>query len=197
MKFRTVFLAVAVHLDDKPFGKRVRDRSAHAVQSAGIGVLSAVEFGACVQLGKHDFDAAYAQFRVLVHGYAPAVVGHLHYVVVQKSHGDGVAVTVGDFVNAVVDDFPENVVQPLDARRADIHTRTLPYGVQPFEHAYVPCLVFVTCHIHPNGPPRVNLPQSSVFKVRLLGINSDALRAGAPRARLSIYAKIIPQHLAQ
>ena len=115
----------------------VYDNVTHTVQTARVSVLSAVELRACVQLGEHHFHAADLKLRMLVHGDASPVVAHPCHVAVQQFYGDGVAVAVGDLVHAVVDDLPKDVMHPLGARGADVHTGTFPHRVQPFEDAYI------------------------------------------------------------
>ena len=46
---------------------------------------------------------------------------------------DGVGVAVEVFVDGVVDDFPDEVVQALAVHAADVHRRPLADGLQAFE----------------------------------------------------------------
>ena len=63
-----------VNFDFKPFGKRVCDRRAYAVQTARIRIVIVIELAARVKLGKNNFYAADARFGVNVDGHAAPVV---------------------------------------------------------------------------------------------------------------------------
>ena len=45
----------------------------------------------------------------------------------------GVGVAVEVFIDGVIDDFPDEVVQPLAVDAADVHRRPLADRLQPFE----------------------------------------------------------------
>ena len=120
------------------------------MQTARIGVLSAVELRARVELGEHDLDAADFELGVFVDGDASPVVAHPCDIVVEELDGDGVAVAVCHLVDAVVDDFPKDVVHAFDACGADIHTGTLSDCVQALEHTDIPgFVVVICCHLPP------------------------------------------------
>ncbi len=44
------------------------------------------------------------------------------------------AVSGKRFVDGIVDNFVDQVVKSVDARRADVHGRALPNGLKPFEN---------------------------------------------------------------
>ena len=155
MELRTVEIAVALHFHRQPLRERVGDGRAHAVQTAGESVLTVVEFRTGVQLGEHHLDAAYPELRVLVHGQPSAVVADAGDVAVQEFDDNGVAVTVGHLVDAVVDDLPQDVVHAFGPGRADIHTGARPDRVQPFEHFYLVGIVIVAFFLNHLSPARV------------------------------------------
>ncbi|MPM27853.1 hypothetical protein SDC9_74368 [bioreactor metagenome] len=136
---------VRADLDLKPFGERVDHRSANAVEPAGIAVGIVAELAARVELGKHDLHAGNARLFVNLHGNAAAVVGNGHGVVLMQRHGDFVGVAVGGFVDGVVDDFPEEVMQAALSRGADVHARTHANRVQPL-HDFDFIYRVVRCH---------------------------------------------------
>ena len=143
MDFLRILLSVAPHLHFQPRGQRVRHGRAHAVQSARKVVLFRIEFAARVQHGKHQFNRRALFFGVNVHGYAPAVVFHTYGIVGIYIYGYGIAVTVGNFVYAVVHYLPQNVVHTLCARSTYIHTGTLAHGFKSFQHLNILCPVFL------------------------------------------------------
>ena len=113
----------------------VDHRRADAVQAAGVDVAVAVaELAAGVQRGQDQFQRRLLVLGVHVDGDAAAVVGDGDGVagLVQRD-GDGVGVAVEVFVDGVIDDFPDEVVQPLAVDAADVHRRPLADGLQAFE----------------------------------------------------------------
>ena len=136
------------HVHNQPFGERVHDRCAHAVQAAGIGVVLVVELAAGVQLRVDHLDRGYAQLRVDVHRYAAAVVGHRAGAVPAQRDGDLVGIAVGGLVYGVVDDLPDQMMKAARAGRADVHSGAHTHRVQSLEHLYVAGLIFFSvCHV--------------------------------------------------
>ena len=120
----TVVLAVAVDLDDQPFGQGVDDGDADAVEAAGHLVAVATELAAGVQHGEHDLGGALALVlarRERVDRDAPAVVVDLASAVGEQGDADAGAVARHRLVDGVVDDFPDQVMEPGQAGRADVH----------------------------------------------------------------------------
>ena len=128
---------ILIHVHDQPFGKRVHDRRAHAVQAAGIRVVFVVEFAARVQLRINDLDGRNAQLRVNVRGNAAAVVGHLAGAVPFQRHRNFGRIAVRGLVDRIVDDFPDHVVQSAAAGGTNIHARAHAHRVQPLQNLYI------------------------------------------------------------
>ena len=103
------------------------------MQAAGVEVaVGLAELAAGVQHREDQFQAGLLVLGVHVDGNAAAVVGDGDRVagLVQRD-GDRVGVAVEVFVDGVIDDFPDEVVQPLGVRRADVHRRPLAHGSRP------------------------------------------------------------------
>ena len=85
-----IFLAVAPDAQIEPFGQRIDDRDADAMQAAGdlVGVL--LEFSAGMQLGHDDFGRGDAFFLVDVDRNAAAIVAHGARAVGVQLHVDAV-----------------------------------------------------------------------------------------------------------
>ena len=126
-----------------PFGKRVDDRSAHAVQTARIGVAVVAEFAAGVKLSENHLNAGNSQLFVYAHGYAAAVVFDRDRAVALQSNRDGVGIAVRRLVHGVVHDLPQKVVQTSRAGRAYIHARAHPDRLEPFHNLYIAYRIFV------------------------------------------------------
>ena len=73
------------------------------------------------------------------------------HMAVEEMH-DAVGIAVRRLVDRVVDDLPQNMMQSLDARRADIHARTKPDRVEPFEYFQIFRRVFFLSHKTPKFP---------------------------------------------
>ena len=118
-------------------GQRVHNRCTHAVQAAGglVGatVLVVVKFTTGMQLGHGHRGGGNAFFRVNTGRDTPSVVLHHERAIGVERHFDAVAKTSDGFVHRVVDDFPDAVVQTLDAGVPDVHAGTLAYGFEAFE----------------------------------------------------------------
>ena len=131
-----VVVAVAVDLDEEPLGQRVDDADADAVQAAGDLVAAAAELAAGVEHGEHDLGRALALVRtgrVRVDRDAAAVVVDAAAAVGEQRDGDARAVAGHRLVDGVVDDLPDQVVQPGQAGRADVHARALAHRIEALE----------------------------------------------------------------
>ena len=132
-----VVAVIAVHVHRHPLGEGVDHGRAHAVQAAGIGIVLVVELAAGVQLRIDDLHAGDAQLRMDVHRNAAAVVRHLAGAVLFQRHGDLGGEAVGSLVDGVIDDLPDEVVQPARAGGADVHARAHAHRVEALEYLYV------------------------------------------------------------
>ena len=130
-----VLLTVAAHIDGEPLGAGVDHRSTHAVQAAGhliAGVLAA-ELAAGVQDGVNDGDGGQAGIGLNVHGDAAAVIRDLNDVVLEDLHLDVVAVAGQRFIDGVVHDLVDQMMQAPLAGGADIHARALAHRFQTLQ----------------------------------------------------------------
>ena len=125
------------HLHGDPPGEGVHHGRAHAVEAAGVAVGVVAELAARVELGEDHLYAGHAQLLVDAHGNAPAVIEDRGGAVLVEGHADLVGVAVGRFVDGVVHDLPQQVVEPLGARGAYIHAGTHPDRVQALHDRYV------------------------------------------------------------
>ena len=106
------------------------------MQSAGNFVAVGIELAAGVQLGHHDLRGGnLLAFDVhVVHGNAAAVVDDRDRIVDVNRDLDLVGVSGQRFVDRVVDDFVDQVVQSHLAGRADVHRRTQADGFHAFQN---------------------------------------------------------------
>ncbi len=126
-------MAVAAHVDGQPLRAGVDDGRADAVQTAGhlvAGVLAA-ELAAGVQDGIDDGDGGQTGIGLDVHGDAAAVVGDLNDVILDLDL-NVVAVAGQRFVDGVVHDLVDQMMQAALTGGADIHAGRLRTASRPF-----------------------------------------------------------------
>src|SRR5579885_1200643 len=160
--------AFAPHIDLAPFGQRVDDAHAHAVQAATDLVAAATELAACVQDGHNHFERGEAG-PLVVFRYrdaAPVVLDN-HRAVGMNGDGDCIRLTRHHLVDAVVNDFIDQLVQPTLVRCADIHAGTDAHGLQPFENLDI--LLAVAIAIPVPAPTVAVAVQSVHFPISLHG----------------------------
>ena len=126
-------VALLEDLDVEPGRQGVDHGGADAVQATGHLVAAAAELAAGVQLGEHQLDRGLALGRVDVGGDAAAVVGDAHAAVGQQRDVDGVGEAGERLVDRVVDDLPDQVVQPALAGGPDVHARALADRLETLE----------------------------------------------------------------
>ena len=125
--------AVDIDVELEPFGQRVDDRDADAVQAAGHLVAGAAELAAGVQHGEHDLGRRLVVLRHDAHGDAAPVVDHDHRVVGLDRDGDAVGIAGEGLVDRVVDDLVDEVVEAARPGGADVHAGTLADRVEALE----------------------------------------------------------------
>ena len=122
-KFLTDNAAIATHGHDKLVRKCVHAAHAHAMQTGGNFIRAVVELTTGVELGHHDLDGAHLFFWVDVGRNATAVVGDADAVTRQNRNFDMVAEASQSFVHGVIDHFPNEVVEPANIGRTNVHCR--------------------------------------------------------------------------
>jgi hypothetical protein len=127
-------LAVLPDFQLQPFGQRVHDRDADSVQPAGNRVGALLELAARVQDGEGHFGGGFLLGGMHAGGNAAAVVHDRDAAVDVDRDLDGFTETGHVLVDTVVDDFIDEMVQPVDTGAADVHRRSLPDGVESFEN---------------------------------------------------------------
>ena len=106
------------------------------MQAAGVDVAAVrvAELAAGVQRGEDQFQAGFLCLGCMSTGMPrPLSVTVTRVAGLVQRDGDGVGVAVEVLVDGVVDDFPDEVVQPLGVDAADVHGRPLADRLQPFE----------------------------------------------------------------
>ena len=105
------------------------------MQAARCDVVRAIELAASVEGRQDDLQRGDFLHRVLVDGDASAVVFHGDgLAILVQRHLNQRGVAVRRLVHRVIDDLPNEAVQPRLARPADVHARSLADGIEALKN---------------------------------------------------------------
>ena len=135
--------SLATNLDLEAARQGVHHGAADTVQSTGNGIPAAAEFSTGVQHRQDDLNGRTALCLVNVDGDSATVVFDANGAVGQNANINCVAVPRQGFVDGVVNDLIDQVVQSARSGGSDIHTGSLSNGFQPLEDLDIVCTVFV------------------------------------------------------
>src|SRR5690242_13382010 len=123
-------MAVAPDLEVELVRERVHAAHAHAVQSARDFVVRGVEFSARVQRGEHDLRGGkfFSAHYHVINGDPAAIIDDGDGVINVNGDFDLGGVTGKRFVNGIVHDFVDEVMQSHLAIRADVHGGAQAHG---------------------------------------------------------------------
>ena len=145
LKAGLIVLEIMKHIHRGPAAQRVHHGRAHAVQAAGVGVVFVIELAARVELGEDDFRTADPHRGMDVHRHAASVVLYAGGAVVIQRDLHVMGITAHGFIDGVIHDLPQHMVETPAAGGADIHARTHPHRVQPFENLNTAGVILL-CH---------------------------------------------------
>jgi hypothetical protein len=128
-----VDLAIAGDFRFEPFAEGVDAFGSDAVEAAGVFVGALAEFAAGVEVGEDEFDGWDTEFRVGIDGDAAAVVADRAGTVGVEGDVDGFAESGEVFVDGVVEDFEDAVVEASFVGVADVHAWAFADGFEAFE----------------------------------------------------------------
>ena len=130
-------VAVTTHLHTHALRQGVDHRGSHPVQPAagavGGPVGAAAELAPRVQFREHHLHRRDVPPGRLAHGDAAAVVTHGDRAVPAEGHVDPPGMPGGRLVDAVVDQFPHQVHEPVAAGAPDVHARPLADRLQALQ----------------------------------------------------------------
>ena len=127
--------AVTAHMHNQPFAQRVYNAGADAVQTAShfvAGILAA-KLAAGMQHGIHDRDSRDAQFGLDIHRDTAAVITDFNDIARLDGHFNMGAVPGQSFIDGVIHDFINQMMQTGRACGTDIHAGALAHSFQPFQ----------------------------------------------------------------
>ncbi|MBA7568587.1 hypothetical protein ES708_10318 [subsurface metagenome] len=91
------------------------------------------ELGTGVEDGHYRLQGGFLGRGVNIHGDAPPVILHPDGIILAEGNPDVGAKAGHGFVDAVVGDFIDQVVQPALVGAADVHTGTAAYRLPPLQ----------------------------------------------------------------
>lgn len=115
------------------------------MKSAGYLIGVFVEFAAGVKYGKDNFEGAFALFGHDVYGDAASVVLNGYAAVLIDGDADVFAVAGKGFVDGVIYDFVDEVMQSTGVGASNVHCRPFADGGKSFENGNVGGII-VICH---------------------------------------------------
>ena len=128
-----VDLAVALDLDLEPIAERIDALRAYAVEAARVFVGALAEFAAGVEVREDEFERGNFEFRVDIDRDAAAVVADRAGAVDMDGHIDFRAVAGEVFVDRVVEDLEDAVVEAAFVCWPDIHAGALADAGEAFK----------------------------------------------------------------
>ena len=140
-KLHLVDFSITVYLHREPFAQGVDYTGAHAVEAAGHLVAAAAEFTAGVEHSVNHLESGPPGLGLDIHGNTAAVILYANSTI--SLHGDISTVARQSFVDGVVYDLIDQVMQTAFRGGTDIHARTLAHSLQPFEHLDLRSVVLV------------------------------------------------------
>src|SRR6185437_190813 len=96
--------------------------------------ILAAELSAGMEGGHDHLERADLRLRMDPHRDAAAVVYDAHVAAGQERHLDVVREAAHGLVAGVVEDLPDEVVEAVRTRRADVHARALAHRLEAFEY---------------------------------------------------------------
>ncbi len=127
-------LLISSDFEFEVFRERVDDRDTDPVEAARNLVGLRVEFPPRVQGGQHDFGCGALLGRVDFNRDAPAIIDYRNAVVLVDGDLDCRAESRHRFVDRIIDDFVNKMVQSVRSGGSDIHRRTFSYRVEALEN---------------------------------------------------------------
>ena len=127
-------LAASPDLEIQPLGQGINDGNTDTMKSTGNLVGVVIEFAAGMKFRQDDFGGSLPLLRHDLRGNAATVVGDGDRPVDVDADMNFGAVPRERFVDGVVDNFVDQVVKSIDARRADVHRRALTNSLKSFKN---------------------------------------------------------------
>ena len=132
-KLHLVHFAFAADFGDEAIGECVDALRTDAVEAAGNLVGTLIELTTSVQVGQHELERRDFLFRVHGDRDTAAVIFDGQRTIRMNLDLDALAITSERFVDRVIDDFIDTMVEARFVRIANIHTGSFTHGLQALE----------------------------------------------------------------
>ena len=133
LESHVMHLTIARDFDFEPIRKRVDALGADAVQATGIFICALAEFAAGVEIREDELDGGNLKFRMDVDRDAATVIADRHRAIDVNRHIDTIAKPGEMFVDGVVENFEDAVMQSAFVRIANVHSGAFPNGLQTLQ----------------------------------------------------------------
>jgi hypothetical protein len=141
---------LTTNLDFEARRECVHDRATNTVQTTGNGISAAAELTAGVKNSEHDLNGRLSLGGVDVNRDASTIVNNANRTIGKDRYFDVVAVPSEGFINGVIDDLVDKVMQSPGTGGTDVHSGTFANGFETFENLNLACTVVAVIH----GPVR-------------------------------------------
>ena len=135
-------LTIAVNLYHQPFRQSIYNGRTNAVQTAGNLISAAAEFTTGMKDGKYHLQGRHAFLLIDIDRDTTAIIHNGNGVIGMDFYSDFVAEASQSFVNGVIYDFINQMMQTSGTGGADIHTGTLADCLQTFQDLNLTCIIF-------------------------------------------------------
>ena len=145
-----MYISVSADADIQIRRKCIDNRRTHTMKSSTGLVCGIVKLTACMQRRKHQ---SLRRHSLLMHVYrdSSSVICHCSGTILLQCHMDLTAVSGKMLIHCIVYDLIDQMIQSLTGRTSNIHTRSFPDCLQPFQNrdtASIIGLLFCHGYIH-------------------------------------------------
>ena len=146
-KFHLIDVTFFMHPYPEPLGQSVDDGSTDTMQAAGNLISATAEFTTGMQHSKYNFQCRLTCLRLDVYGDTTTIIGNGNRVTGIDGHSNIFTVSGQSFVNGIIHNFIDQVVQTGRRSRSDIHTGSFSDCFQTFQNLDLLSAIFL-CYFH-------------------------------------------------
>ncbi len=106
------------------------------MESSGYLISATTEFASGVQITHNHFKSGFLFGRVHAHGNTPAIITDAYGTVRVNGYPDAFTEARHRFIDGIIDNFPNQMMQATRGCITDIHARALADRVQSLQRLY-------------------------------------------------------------
>ena len=174
-KLHFIDVAFLIYPYPQPFGQGIYNRRTNTVQTAGNFITATAEFTAGMQHGKYNFQRRLSGLCLDINRDTTTIVGDSNGITGIDGHSNIFTVSGQSFIDRVIHDLIDQVMQTGRGSRTDIHTGTFPHCFQTLQNLDLLRTVFL-CYfqfVRHTCPPCSEQPCSLLFIHDSSGLDSD------------------------